>query len=207
MYRSGKRILDVVLALVGLVVLWPVLIVSAVAVYLSMGWPVIFRQERAGFRGRPFMLSKFRTMTDVRDEAGQLLSDEHRLTRVGVFLRRTSLDELPQLWNVLKGDMSVIGPRPLPVKYLSRYTSEQMRRHDVPQGLVGWAGVNGRNAISWEKKFALDVWYADNRSLWLDTKIFFMAVVTVLSGHGISEENQATAREFLGTPEHEKSEE
>jgi sugar transferase EpsL len=201
MYRTGKRIVDIILALVGLAVLWPILLITAIVVFFSMGSPVLFRQERAGLRGRPFTLVKFRTMTDDRDDSGQLLTDEHRLTRLGMVLRRYSLDELPQLWNVLKGDMSVIGPRPLPVKYLPRYSKEQIRRHDVPQGLVGWAGVNGRNAISWEKKFELDVWYVDNCSPWLDLKIFFMAIVAVISGHGISEENQATAREFLGTPE------
>jgi sugar transferase EpsL len=199
MAKKFKRILDFMIAATGLAVLWPMMLLIAAAIYLRMGSPVIFRQERAGLNGRPFMFFKFRTMTNERDETGQLLPDEYRLTRLGVFLRRSSLDELPQVWNVLKGDMSVIGPRPLPVKYLPRYNREQMRRHDVPQGMVGWAGVNGRNAISWEKKFELDVWYVDNWSLFLDAKIFFMAIGAVLSGHGVNEENQATASEFMGT--------
>jgi sugar transferase EpsL len=199
MAKKFKRILDLVIAGTALVVLWPVMLLIAVAIYQRMGSPVIFRQERAGLSGKPFMFFKFRTMTDDRDEMGRLLPDSQRLTRLGVFLRRSSLDELPQLWNILKAEMSVIGPRPLPVKYLPRYSKEQMRRHDVPQGIVGWAGVNGRNAISWEKKFELDVWYVDNWSVRLDVRIFFMAIVTVLSGRGVNEENQATAAEFMGT--------
>jgi lipopolysaccharide/colanic/teichoic acid biosynthesis glycosyltransferase len=199
MCKKFKRILDITITAAALVALWPVMLLIAAAVYLKMGSPVIFRQERAGFNCKPFMFFKFRTMTDERDEGGQLLPDEYRMTRLGTFLRRSSLDELPQLWNILKGDMSLIGPRPLPVKYLPRYSKEQIRRHDVPQGIVGWAAVNGRNAISWEKKFDLDVWYADNWSLALDAKIFFMAIATVLSGHGINEENQATASEFMGS--------
>jgi sugar transferase EpsL len=199
MGKKFKRILDLIIAGTALVVLWPIMLLISAAIYLRMGSSVIFRQERAGLNGKPFMFFKFRTMTDERDETGHLLPDSQRLTRLGVFLRRSSLDELPQLWNILKGDMSVIGPRPLPAKYLPRYSKEQMRRHDVPQGIVGWAGVNGRNAISWEKKFELDVWYVDNWSILLDARIFFMAIATVLSGHGVNEENQATATEFMGT--------
>ncbi|HMK37222.1 MAG TPA: sugar transferase [Desulfomonilaceae bacterium] len=199
MRRKSKRGLDVILAATALSALWPIMLLIAGAVYLRMGMPVIFRQERAGFRGRPFVFLKFRTMSDDCDETGSLLPDSQRLTRLGLFLRKCSLDELPQLWNVLKGDMSLIGPRPLPVKYLPLYSREQMRRHDVPQGLVGWAGVNGRNAITWQRKFELDVWYVDNWSLALDAKIIFMAMATVLSGYGVNEENQATAREFLGS--------
>jgi sugar transferase EpsL len=198
MGKKFKRILDLAIALTALAVLWPVMLLIAAAIYIEMGSPVIFRQQRAGMGCKPFTFFKFRTMTDERDQARQLLPDERRLTRLGGLLRKSSLDELPQLWNVWKGDMSIIGPRPLPVKYLPRYSKEQMRRHDVPQGIVGWAGVNGRNAISWEKKFELDVWYVDNWSLLLDAKIFLLAIVTVLSGHGINEENQVTASEFMG---------
>jgi len=163
-----------------------------------MGSPIFFAQPRPGKNGHIFTFYKFRTMTDDLDSEGKLLPDEKRLTAIGQFLRQTSLDELPQLWNVLKGDMSFVGPRPLLVAYLSRYNSEQARRHEVKPGITGWAQVNGRNAISWEEKFKLDVWYVDNWSLWLDLKILFLTVIKVLKRDGISEANHVTMSEFQG---------
>jgi sugar transferase EpsL len=190
---------DVVIAGVGLMLLWPLLCLVAAAIRLTMGPPVLFREERSGLHGEPFTMVKFRTMTDERDQDGRLLPDPLRLTRIGAFFRRTSIDELPQLWSVLKGDMSIIGPRPLPTEYMALYRPDQARRHDVPPGLVGWASVNGRNANTWEKKFELDLWYVDHWSLVLDLKIFLMAIVTVFSGRGVSEEGYATARKFTGS--------
>jgi len=171
-----KRLVDILGALVGLIILSPVMLVVAVVVYVSMGSPVLFRQERAGLNGRPFMLYKFRTMLDLRDEQGNLLPDEKRLTRVGRFLRNWSLDELPQFWNVLKGDMSLVGPRPLPTRYLPRYNEFQMRRHEVKPGITGWTQVKGRNSLSWEEKFKLDVWYVDHLSILLDLYIIFLTI-------------------------------
>jgi len=164
-----------------------------------MGSPVPFRQLRPGKNGKPFVLYKFRTMLDKRDGSGDLLTDNARLTRIGRFLRSTSLDELPELFNVLKGDMSLVGPRPLLMQYLDRYTPEQARRHEVKPGLTGWAQVNGRNAITWEDKFRLDVWYVDHQSLWLDLKIIGMTVLKVIRREGISEAGHATAQEFMGS--------
>lgn len=172
--------------------------VIAIAVWRSMGRPVLFRQTRPGLHGRPFVLYKFRTMTDARDEQGKLLPDEQRLTRLGRWLRATSLDELPELWNVLKGDMSLVGPRPLRMEYLTRYTAEQMRRHEVKPGLTGWAQVNGRNSLSWEEKFRRDVWYVDNWTLWLDFKILLRTVLVVFRREGISAPGHATAPKFIG---------
>ncbi len=163
-----------------------------------MGAPVLFRQTRPGLRGKPFIMYKFRTMTDERDPQGNLLPDEQRLTRLGRFLRSTSLDELPELINVLKGDMSLVGPRPLLMKYLDRYTPEQFRRHEVKPGITGWAQVNGRNALTWEEKFKLDVWYVDNWNLWLDFKILLMTLVKVFRREGIGHGSQATMPEFRG---------
>jgi sugar transferase EpsL len=194
-----KRILDVCTASVGLVVLSPVFAGVAVLILLNMGLPVIFRDQRGGLHGRPFTFLKFRSMTTDCDAAGRSLPDERRLTRVGRFLRRTSLDELPQLWNVLRGDMSLVGPRPLPVEYLPLYSPDQFRRHEVPPGIVGWAVVNGRNANTWEKKFELDVFYVDNWSLMFDLRILLRAIATVISGSGVSEEGQATATRFTGS--------
>jgi len=177
----------------------PLIGIIAVLVWSSMGRPVFFRQIRPGLHGKAFALLKFRTMTQDRDEKGHLLPDEKRLTRVGRFLRSTSLDELPELFNVMKGDMSLVGPRPLLMQYVDRYTPEQARRHEVKPGLTGWAQVNGRNAIPWEEKFKLDVWYVDHHSLWLDLKIIAMTMLKVMRREGISEARHATAQEFMGS--------
>ena len=196
--RYGKRFLDVALAVPMLILLSPVLALVILLVRIKLGSPVVFRQQRPGLRGRPFVIYKFRTMTDARDAQGSLLPDEQRLTPFGRLLRRTSMDELPELYNVLKGEMSLVGPRPLMMQYLDRYTPEQMRRHEVKPGVTGWAQVKGRNALTWEQKFALDVWYVDHRSLWLDLKIIALTVWKVLSVEGISHPGQATAQEFMG---------
>ena len=193
-----RRLLDILIAACGLVLLLPVLAGVALAVRWSMGPPTLFRQRRAGLHGRQFMLVKFRTMRLATDLDGRPLPDEERITRVGEFLRRTSLDELPQLWNVLNGDMSLVGPRPLLPEYLPLYSDEQARRHNVKPGITGWAQVNGRNAISWNRKLALDVWYVDHQSLWLDLKILLMTVKKVLVREGISQAGQATMEPFRG---------
>ena len=182
----------------GLVIFSPILMVLAILIRIRMGRPVMFKQMRPGLHGKPFYMYKFRTMTNKKDEQGNLFSDEQRLTRLGRFLRSTSMDELPELLNVLKGDMSLVGPRPLLMQYLDRYTSEQARRHEVKPGITGWAQVNGRNAITWEEKFALDVWYVDHWSLWLDIKILAMTVVKVFKREGISAFGEATMPEFRG---------
>jgi lipopolysaccharide/colanic/teichoic acid biosynthesis glycosyltransferase len=177
----------------------PLLLIIAILVRVKLGGPVLFRQVRPGFGGRPFTLLKFRTMRDLRNRGGILLPDEARLSSFGRFLRRMSLDELPELFNVLKGDMSLVGPRPLLMQYMDRYTSEQARRHEVEPGITGWAQVNGRNAITWEEKFALDFWYVDNQSLLLDLKILAMTAWKVLKREGISAQGEATMPEFMGT--------
>ena len=177
----------------------PSLAVVALLVRVKLGSPVLFKQIRPGLQGKPFTLFKFRTMTDARDADGRLLSDAGRLTKFGRFLRTTSLDELPELFNVLKGDMSLVGPRPLLMQYLERYTPAQARRHEVKPGITGWAQVNGRNAISWEEKFKLDVWYVDNWSLWLDVKIIFMTIWKIFKREGITQPGQVTMEEFRGT--------
>ncbi|HEY9874065.1 MAG TPA: sugar transferase [Candidatus Obscuribacterales bacterium] len=200
MTRILKRLFDFLAALVGLLILAPVLVAIALAIYLRMGSPIFFTQPRPGKDGRIFTFYKFRTMTMERDAEGNLLPDEQRLTSVGQFLRKTSLDEFPQLWNVLKGDMSLVGPRPLLVAYLQRYNPEQARRHHVKPGITGWAQVNGRNTLSWEDKFKLDIWYIDNWSLWLDLKILFLTLIKVLKREGISHVNHATMSEFQGSP-------
>jgi sugar transferase EpsL len=205
MAESIKRLADILIAGAALVCLSPIMAATACLLWVTMGRPVIFRQRRAGFLGRPFDMTKFRTMTDARDENGALLPDSQRLTKLGAFLRKTSIDELPQLWSVLKGHISIIGPRPLPVEYLELYTQEQSRRHTVPQGMVGWASVRGRNTNSWERKFELDLWYVDNWSLFLDIKIFFMAIVTVFSGQGVNEEGSATSSSFTGSAGRDKA--
>lgn len=199
MYLIVKRYIDILGAGLGLVVLSPVLAVVAIMVRVQMGSPVIFSQKRPGINGNSFHLYKFRTMTNDRDDEGSLLPDEDRLTKLGIFLRSTSLDELPELFNVLKGDMSLVGPRPLLLQYLDRYTAEQARRHEVKPGITGWAQVNGRNAISWEEKFALDVWYVDNCSVWLDMKILFLTIWKVVKREGISSAGEATMPEFMGS--------
>ncbi len=191
-----KRGLDVLLSAAGLVVLSPLLLGLALAVRLALGSPVLFRQSRPGLHGRPFTLYKFRSLLD---DPTSIRTDEERLTRFGSILRQTSLDELPELWNVLRGDMSLVGPRPLLMEYLPLYTPEQARRHDVRPGLTGWAQVNGRNAISWEEKFRLDLWYVEHRGLWLDFRILAMTLRRVIAGEGISEPGQATATPFRGT--------
>ena len=201
-YRTVvKRFIDIVLSLLALVILSPLRIVLAVLVRIKLGSPVIFRQLRPGYKGRVFGLMKFRTMTDERDDEGELLPDEVRLTEFGKKLRATSLDELPEFINILKGDMSFVGPRPLLVQYLPLYNEEQAHRHDVLPGLTGWAQVNGRNAISWEKKFEYDVWYTRHISVLLDLKIVMMTVGSVLKRTGISSETSATMEFFTGTPE------
>ena len=197
--RFGKRLLDLALTVPALVLLLPVLALVAVLVRLKLGSPVLFRQQRPGYHGRPFTIYKFRTMADTRDPDGKLLPDEQRITAFGNLLRRTSLDELPELINVLKGDMSLIGPRPLLMEYLDRYTPDQMRRHDALPGITGLAQVSGRNNLSWEEKFALDVWYVDHCSAWLDFKILLRTPGIVLGGKGVSAPSHVTAPEFLGT--------
>ena len=194
-----KRLLDILLSLSALTLLGVPLLVLMLAIRLRLGRPLFFRQVRPGLRERPFQMVKFRTMTDERGPDGQLLPDAVRLTPFGRWLRATSLDELPELWNVLKGDMSLVGPRPLLMEYLPLYTPEQVRRHEVRPGITGWAQVNGRNAISWEDKFRLDVWYVDHRSLWLDVKILWLTVKKVLVRDGISAEGEATMPRFTGT--------
>ena len=193
-----KRLFDIVVSLAALVVLSPILLAVALAVRAKLGSPVLFRQQRPGLHGRPFMLAKFRTMHNATDNAGRALPDEQRLTSFGKRLRSTSLDELPELWNVLKGDMSLVGPRPLLMQYLARYSPEQARRHDVRPGLTGWTQVNGRNAIGWPEKLALDIWYVDNRSFMLDLKIMAMTIRQVLKRDGIAYEGSETMPEFMG---------
>ncbi len=193
-----KRLFDIVVSALALVVLSPALLLLAAVIRWRLGSPVLFRQRRPGLRGRPFLLLKFRTMTDACGPDGALLPDVARLTAFGRFLRAASLDELPELLNVLKGDMSLVGPRPLLMQYLGRYAPEQARRHEVRPGITGWAQVNGRNAISWEEKFRLDVWYVDHRSLWLDIKIIAMTIGKILKREGISHPGQATMEEFTG---------
>ncbi len=197
--RYGKRPLDLALALPALVVLSPVLLVTAVLVRVKLGAPVLFRQQRPGLLGQPFTVYKFRTMMDAHDTAGHLLPDAERLTKFGRFLRSSSLDELPELINVLSGEMSLVGPRPLLMQYLERYTPEQARRHEVRPGITGWAQINGRNAITWEQKFELDVWYVDHVSLRLDLKIMALTVWKIIRREGISQLGQATAEEFKGS--------
>ncbi|MFO0629926.1 MAG: sugar transferase [Polyangiales bacterium] len=193
-----KRGIDRSAAAVGLLVTAPVLAATAVAVRASMGAPVLFRQKRPGRRGEIFEVVKFRTMRDANGPDGRPLPDAERLTRVGSFLRQTSLDELPQLWNVLRGDLSLVGPRPLLVRYLARYSPEEMRRHDVLPGITGWAQVNGRNAVTWDERFRLDLWYVDHWSLTLDAKILAMTALKVLRRDGIAREGHATMPEFMG---------
>lgn len=198
-YRGyGKRVVDFGCAIICLFFLALPLSILTVLVRVKLGLPVLFCQQRPGLHGKPFLLLKFRTMADARDGDGNLLPDSERLTRFGRFLRKTSLDELPELFNVLKGDMRLVGPRPLLMQYLDRYTPEQARRHEVKPGMTGWAQVNGRNALTWEEKFKLDVWYVDHQSFWLDMKIIAMTIWKVLRREGISQTGQATMEEFKG---------
>lgn len=191
-----KRLIDVTVAIVLLVLLGPGMAIIAMAVWVTMGRPVLFRQQRPGLYGKPFIMYKFRTMTTERDAEGNLLPDEKRLTRFGRWLRSTSLDELPELWNVLKGDMSLVGPRPLLMEYLDYYTPEQARRHEVKPGITGWTQINGRNALSWEEKFKLDVWYVDHWTLWLDLKILVRTIWKVFQREGISADGHVTMPKF-----------
>jgi sugar transferase EpsL len=196
--RAIKRLLDILVSLIGLMVFALPMFIIALLVRVQMGAPMLFRQQRPGLGGKPFMMLKFRTMRDAHDKHGTPLPDAERITRLGHFLRRSSLDELPEFINVLKGDMSVVGPRPLLMQYLERYTTEQARRHEVKPGITGWAQINGRNAISWDERFTLDVWYVDHWSLWLDIKILALSLVKVLKREGISADGHATMPEFKG---------
>ena len=193
-----KKTFDFIITIPALIVLSPFFAILAILVAILLGPPVLFRQKRPGWQGQPFWLLKFRTMIDSRDDSGALHPDAFRLTSFGHFLRATSLDELPEFFNVIKGDMSIVGPRPLLMQYLDRYSPGQARRHEVRPGITGWAQVNGRNAITWEEKFKLDVWYVDNQSLWLDIKILSMTIWKILKREGINQVGQATMEEFKG---------
>jgi sugar transferase EpsL len=200
-YRTfGKRLLDLAIVVPVLILSFPSMFFVALLVRINLGSPIFFRQPRPGLHGHPFRILKFRTMTDACDRNGQLLPDSQRLTRLGNWLRSTSLDELPELFNVLLGQMSLVGPRPLLMQYLPLYTPEQARRHEVYPGLTGWAQINGRNAISWSEKFALDVWYVDNLSPWLDLKIMLHTLLKILRREGINQEGVATVEPFAGSP-------
>ena len=195
----GKRIVDLFLTIPALILFSPVIAIIALFVKFKLGGSIFFKQQRPGRNGVPFTIYKFRTMTDTRYSDGTLRPDAERLTKFGSLLRSTSLDELPELFNILKGDMSLVGPRPLLMQYLTRYTLEQARRHDVRPGITGWAQINGRNAITWEKRFEFDLWYIDHCTLWLDIKIILLTVYKVIKREGISEEGMSTMSEFLGT--------
>jgi lipopolysaccharide/colanic/teichoic acid biosynthesis glycosyltransferase len=194
-----KRIFDVLVVIFALMILSPIILILYLLIAINMGRPVIFKQTRPGLNAKPFDMIKFRTMKEAYDENGDPLPDDQRMTRFGSFLRSSSLDELPGLWCVLKGDMSLVGPRPLLMEYVPLYSEEQARRHDVKPGITGWAQVNGRNAISWEEKFKLDTWYVDNQSFWLDIKILFLTVKKVFVREGISAEGEVTMSKFTGT--------
>ena len=194
-----KRSFDIIIALLILVLFAPILLFLIFLTRLYIGAPFFFTQQRPGLKGKPFLMYKFRTMTDKRDKGGKLLHDRDRLTTFGQFLRSTSIDELPELFNVIKGEMSLVGPRPLLMEYLELYTPEQARRHEVRPGITGWAQVNGRNAISWEEKFKFDVWYVDNQTFWLDLKILWMTLVKVFKREGISQLGQVTSEKFRGS--------
>lgn len=198
MQQRIKRGLEFIIALIGVILASPILLIIAILVRIKLGSPIFFRQARVGLNGEIFEMVKFRTMKDAYDSEGNLLPDEERLTAFGSFLRKSSLDELPELWNVLKGDMSLVGPRPLLVEYLPLYSEEQMKRHNVRPGITGYAQVNGRNNISWTKKFELDVYYVENFSLWLDIKILFQTVAKVLGQADINQEGNATVERFNG---------
>jgi lipopolysaccharide/colanic/teichoic acid biosynthesis glycosyltransferase len=196
---KSKRVFDLLLTIPGLIIISPFLLIIAFLVVIFHGFPITFSQIRPGLFGKPFTMFKFRSMTDKRDPKGELLPDEERLTKFGKFIRSTSIDELPELVNVLRGEMSLIGPRPLLMRYLERYSEEQSRRHDVLPGMSGWAQINGRNNVSWEVKFELDVWYVDNWSIWLDIRILLSTIWKVITREGINQPGNATAFEFMGT--------
>lgn len=196
-----KRLFDFLASLIALILLSPLIALVAWKIRKNLGSPVLFRQTRPGLNGKPFEMVKFRTMKDAVDQQGNPLPDSERMTPFGDNLRNSSLDELPELWNVLKGEMSLVGPRPLLMQYLPLYSTEQSRRHDVRPGVTGWAQINGRNAISWEEKFTLDVWYVDNKTLWLDIKILFMTVKKVFVKEGISADGHVTIEPFAGSEE------
>jgi sugar transferase EpsL len=196
--RLSKRLFDLIITTIGLVVLLPLMLVLALLVWIFLGTPILFRQPRPGYKGRPFITYKFRTMTNRAGPDGKLLPDAERLTSFGRFLRSTSLDDLPQVFNVLRGEMSLVGPRPLLMQYLERYTPGQMRRHDALPGITGWAQINGRNALDWDEKFRLDVWYVEHWSFWLDLKILFLTPWKVFTRAGISQPGHVTAEEFKG---------
>lgn len=198
-----KRTIDVLAAITILGLLWPILLLAMFAIWLNMGRPVLFWQKRPGLNGKPFHVCKLRTMSDARDSTGNLLPAEVRLTRLGRFLRTTSLDELPQLWNVLKGDMSLVGPRPLLMEYLDRYTPEQARRHEAVPGITGWTQVHGRNSLGWEERFRLDVWYVDHWSLWLDMKILGLTLVKVIRREGVNFSDNSVSSPYMGVREKE----
>lgn len=200
----SKRILDLILAIIGGIVILPIIAILALLVRIIHGRPILFRHQRPGYRGLPFTLYKFRTMRELHGADGKPKSDVERLTLFGRFLRSLSLDELPELYNVLRGEMSLVGPRPLLMQYLDRYTATQARRMLAPPGMTGWAQINGRNNVSWEDKFSLDVWYVDHWSLWLDLKILLLTPIKVLRREGISQPGNATAMEFMGSPRAEK---
>lgn len=205
MFQKGipleKRLFDLILTIPGLIFFSPLLLVTGILVYLKLGSPVLYKQERPGYQNKLFLIYKFRTMTDEKDETGILKPDKKRLIPLGKFLRTYSIDELPELINVLRGEMSLVGPRPLLTQYLDRYSKEQIRRHDVLPGMTGWAQVNGRNAIKWEDKFKYDVWYVDHWSLWLDIQIMWKTFWKVLRREGISQEGHVSAEEFKGEEE------
>lgn len=198
-----KRIFDFICSLLFLVILSPIILIVSILVRIKLGSPIFFKQERPGLHGKPFFVYKFRTMTDDKDANGELLPDHIRLTSFGKLLRKLSIDELPQFYNVLKGELSLVGPRPLLMEYLPLYSDEQARRHDVKPGITGWAQVNGRNAITWEDKFKLDVWYVDNQSFLLDLKILWMTVIKVVKSEGISANNHVTISKFTGNTDKE----
>ncbi|MCA9839842.1 MAG: sugar transferase [Trueperaceae bacterium] len=194
-----KRLLDIYLTSLALILLSPIILITAILVAATMGTPVIFQQTRPGYKGKPFTIYKFRTMKEAYDASGKPLPDDQRMTRFGSFMRASSLDELPELLNVLKGEMSLVGPRPLRMDYLPRYSAEQAKRHDVLPGVTGWAQVNGRNSISWDEKFRLDVWYVNNQSIWLDLKILALTFLKVFKREDISAEGHVTMPDFMGS--------
>jgi len=193
-----KNIIDFIISLLGIILLSPFVVILGLIILFAFGSPILFIQIRPGHRRRPFNFIKFRTMTNTKNSEGDLLPDKNRLTPLGSFLRKTSLDELPSLWNVLKGDMSLVGPRPLLMEYLPLYSKEQMRRHEVKPGITGWAQINGRNAISWEEKFELDVWYVENQSFWLDIRILLLTIWKVMKLEGVSHKKFSTMPQFRG---------